>query len=164
MPFWDEKSLTKMNRKEWESLCDHCGKCCLMKLQDVSEDEQAEAKVEDNQDPYAVFYTNIVCDLFNPKDASCTDYWNRETRVPTCLRLTQDNLEQIDWMPPSCAYRRILEGQGLADWHHLVSGDKNTIHQTGNSVLGKVTFEKEINPENDDEYPYEEHIVEWPLH
>ncbi len=145
MPFWKEKSLTEMSREEWESLCDHCGKCCLTKL-------------EDEDDIGSIYYTNIVCDLFDEKDGSCTDYWNRETLVPTCLRLTQDNLDQIEWLPPSCAYRRIMEGRGLAKWHHLISGDKNTIHETSNSVLGRVVFEKEVNEEE-----LEEHIVTWPL-
>ena len=160
-PFWEQKTLKEMSREEWESLCDHCGKCCLMKLQDESADQaQADAS---NQDPNPVYYTDIVCDLFNQTDGSCTDYWNRQTLVPSCLRLTQDNLDQIEWLPPSCAYRRIMEGRGLADWHHLVSGKKNTIHETNNSVLGKVVFEKDINTNNKEDYPYEEHIVEWPL-
>ncbi len=145
MEFWKEKSLVQMTRDEWESLCDHCSKCCLTKL-------------EDEDDIGSVYYTNIVCDLFNKSDGSCTDYLNRETLVPTCLRLTQDNLEQIEWLPPSCAYRRIMEGRGLEKWHHLISGDKNTIHETGNSVLGRVVFEKEV-----DESELEEHIVIWPL-
>ena len=145
MNFWEQKSLTEMTREEWESLCDHCGKCCLMKL-------------EDEADPDSVYYTNIICDLFSKKDGGCTDYWNRETLVPTCIRLTQDNLEQIEWLPPSCAYRRIMEGRGLAKWHHLISGDKNTVHETGNSVLGRVDFEKDVNEDD-----LEEHIVTWPL-
>jgi len=149
MPFWETKNLTEMTREEWESLCDHCGKCCLIKLQD--EDDA-------NDDALSVYYTNIVCDLFDMQTGHCTDYLNRETLVPTCLRLTQDNLDQIEWLPLSCAYRRIMEGRGLAEWHHLISGDKNTIHQTGNSVLGKVVFEKNVNEEQ-----LEEHIVEWPL-
>jgi len=77
--------------------------------------------------------------------------------------LTQDNLDQIEWLPPSCAYRRVMEGRGLADWHHLVSGSKQTIHDAGHSVLGKVVFEKQVNSNDDDNYPYEEHIVDWPL-
>jgi uncharacterized cysteine cluster protein YcgN (CxxCxxCC family) len=148
MQFWKEKTLAEMSREEWESLCDHCGKCCLTKLEDASEEDETGS----------IYYTDIVCDLFNKKDGTCTDYWNRETLVPTCLRLTQDNLDQIEWLPLSCAYRRIMEGRGLADWHHLVSGDKNTIHKTGNSVIGKVVFEKDV-----DENDLEEHIVEWPL-
>ena len=144
-PFWETKNLTEMTRKEWESLCDHCGKCCLIKLADEDEAQ-------------SVYYTNIVCDLFDMQTGHCTDYWNRETLVPTCLRLTQKNLDQIEWLPLSCAYRRIMEGRGLAEWHHLVSGDQNTIHATGNSVLEKVVFEKDTNEEE-----LEEHIVEWPL-
>jgi uncharacterized cysteine cluster protein YcgN (CxxCxxCC family) len=146
MPFWEEKSLTEMSRDEWESLCDHCGKCCLLKLED--EDDEAGS----------VYYTNIVCNLFNLNDGHCTDYQNREELVPSCIRLTQDNLDNIAWLPPSCAYRSVMEGRGLHDWHHLISGDKNTIHKTGNSVLGKVIFEKDV-----DEDQIEEYIVEWPL-
>ena len=146
MPFWEEKSLAEMSREEWESLCDHCGKCCLLKLED--EDDEAGS----------VYYTNIVCHLFNHDDGHCTDYSNREQRVPTCLRLTQDNLDDIAWLPPSCSYRSVMEGRGLEDWHHLISGDKNTIHETGNSVLGKVVSEKDV-----DEDEIEEYIVEWPL-
>ena len=151
MRFWEEKTLTEMSRSEWESLCDHCGKCCLMKLQD--EDDEAQS----------VYFTDIVCDLFNKKDATCTDYWNRETRVPTCLKLTQNNLDQIEWLPPSCSYRSIMEGRGLPDWHHLVSGSKQTIHETGNSILGKIVFEKDVEVDSNGEQSYEEHIVEWPL-
>lgn len=139
-----------MSREEWESLCDHCGKCCLTKL-------------EDDDEAGSVYYTNIICDLFDESNGHCSDYWNREKRVPTCLRLTQDNLNQIEWLPPSCAYRSIMEGRGLPSWHHLISGSKQSIHDTGNSVLGKIVFDKDINDNHDEDYPYEEHIVEWPL-
>ena len=150
-PFWQSKSLTEMNRDEWESLCDHCGKCCLLKLQDDDpEDEEDDAN--------SVYYTNVVCNLFDKNDGHCTDYWNRETLVPTCVRLTQDNLADLEWMPPSCSYRRIMEGRGLPNWHHLITGDKNTIHEKNKSVLGRVVFEKEVDEEN-----LEEHIVTWPL-
>lgn len=144
-PWWENKKLSEISRDEWESLCDHCGKCCLIKLEDE----------EDGQ----VYYTNVICDLFKNENCHCSDYWNREALVPTCIRLTQDNLEHINWMPPSCAYRRIQDEQGLPDWHHLVSGDKNTIHKVGKSVKNRTIFEKEIINEQD----YEEHVVEWPL-
>ncbi|MEE9309809.1 MAG: YcgN family cysteine cluster protein [Cocleimonas sp.] len=145
MEFWKQKSLTQMTRDEWESLCDHCGKCCLMKL-------------EDEDDEGSIYYTNIVCELFDKNEGGCSDYANRDKLVATCLHLTQDNVEQVDWLPVSCAYRRILEGRDLAKWHHLVSGDKKTIHETGNSVLGRVVFEKDI-----DKNEIEEHIVTWPF-
>jgi len=147
-PFWKEKSLSEMSRDEWESLCDHCGKCCLLKLQDeeVQEDEDS------------VYYTNVICNLFDKSNGHCSDYWNREERVPTCIRLTQDNLSDLEWMPPSCSYKRVMEGRGLAQWHHLITGNKNTIHEKNKSVLGRVVFENEVSEEN-----LEEHIVTWPL-
>lgn len=143
--WWDTIALAEMTRDQWESLCDHCGKCCLIKLED--------------EDDGQVYYTDIVCDLFKGDDCHCSDYWNRETLVPTCVRLTQDNLETINWMPPTCAYRSIRDEQGLPDWHHLVSGSKATIHEVGQSAKGKTIFEKNIKHEDD----YQEHVVEWPL-
>jgi len=143
--WWESTSLADMTREQWESLCDHCGKCCLIKLED--------------EDDGQVYYTDVVCDLFQDKDCHCSDYWNRETLVPTCVRLTQDNLDTINWMPPSCAYRSIQDEQGLPEWHHLVSGNKATIHQQGQSVKGRTIFEKEIKHADD----YQEHVVEWPL-
>lgn len=148
-PFWEQKSLIEMSRDEWESLCDHCGKCCLIKLQD----EESEADEADS-----VYYTNVVCNLFDTNDGHCSDYWNRETRVPSCIRLTQDNLEDLEWMPPSCTYRRVMEGRGVPKWHHLISGDKTTIHKQNKSVLGRTVFEHEVSEED-----LEEHIVTWPL-
>lgn len=147
-PFWQTTSLAEMNRDEWESLCDHCGKCCLLKLQDDDTSDEEES----------VYYTNVICNLFDKSDGHCTDYWNREERVPTCIRLTQDNLADLEWMPPSCSYKRVMEGRGLAKWHHLITGDKKTIHEKNKSVLGRVVFENEV-----DEDELEEHIVTWPL-
>ena len=150
--FWQTKSLTEMTRNEWESICDHCGKCCLLKLQDEddNEDQQDEAN--------SVYYTNVICNLFDKSDGHCSDYWNREERVPTCIRLTQDNLADLEWMPPSCSYRRVMEGQGLPKWHHLITGNKNSIHEQKKSVLNRVVYENEVNEED-----LEEHIVTWPL-
>lgn len=152
-PFWQKKSLTEMTRDEWESLCDHCGKCCLVKLQ--GEDDSSN---ENNEESTSIYYTNAVCNLFNKNEGQCSDYANRLERVPSCVRFTQDNLEDLIYMPLSCAYRRLMEGRDLADWHHLISGDKNTIHQQKKSVLGRVVFEDEV-----DEEELEEHIVTWPL-
>ncbi|MEE9304060.1 MAG: YcgN family cysteine cluster protein [Thiotrichaceae bacterium] len=142
--WWDKKRLSELTDSEWEQLCDHCGKCCLLKLED-----------EDSGD---VYYTDVACKLINKDDCSCSRYTERERLVPDCLKLTKDNLEQISWMPLSCAYRRIMEGRGLPKWHHLVCGDKSEIHRQGYSVVGRFVYEGTIN---DDEM--EERIVEWPL-
>jgi len=144
-PFWQTTSLSQMNNEQWESLCDHCGKCCLLKLQD-------------DEDEDTIYYTDIVCDLYDKDSGDCADYPNRQTLIPGCVRLTQDNLTTLEWMPPSCSYRRIMEGRGLPKWHHLITGDMNTVHVQKKSVLGRVVFEDEV--EDDD---LEEHIITWPL-
>lgn len=142
--WWEEKPLSAMSREEWESLCDHCAKCCLNKLED--------------EDDGTVYYTDVACDLLNEKSCQCGDYANRETLVPDCLKLTVDNLDQLYWMPPSCSYRLLHEGKPLPEWHHLISGSKQTIHEVGESVVGRFVFSKDV-----DENQWEERIVEWPL-
>jgi hypothetical protein len=37
--FWKTKSLKDMTPNEWESLCDKCGKCCVVKLEDYDTQE-----------------------------------------------------------------------------------------------------------------------------
>ncbi|CAA6801662.1 MAG: conserved protein of unknown function; putative YcgN protein [uncultured Thiotrichaceae bacterium] len=140
--WWEEKRLSALSREEWESLCDHCGKCCLLKLED-----------EDTGD---VYYTDVACSLVDAKSCHCGNYSERETLVPDCLKLTPDNLEQLAWMPLSCAYRRIMEGRGLPEWHHLVCGSKDEIHRQGLSIKGRYVDENEVRD-------IQEHIVEWPL-
>ncbi|MEZ5449467.1 MAG: YcgN family cysteine cluster protein [Thiolinea sp.] len=140
-PWWKQKALADMSRDEWESLCDHCGKCCLNKLED--------------EDDGTVYYTDVVCDLLQAQTCQCGDYAHREQRVPDCLRLTPDNLEQLYWMPPSCAYRLLQEGEDLPDWHHLVCGDKARIHAVGASIAGRFVYNREV-----DEDQWEERIVE----
>ncbi len=140
--WWESKLLTEMTREEWEQICDHCAKCCLHKLED--------------EDDGTVYYTNVACSLLNSQTCECTDYQNRRTLVPDCLQLTPENLDQIQWMPPSCSYRTLKEGRKLAEWHHLVSGDKNTIHAVGKSIKGRYIDEKQVDD-------LQEHVVEWPL-
>ncbi len=142
--WWDKKRLSELTQSEWEQLCDHCGKCCLLKLED-----------EESGD---VYYTDVACKLMNANDCTCSQYAERQKLVPDCLKLTKENLEQISWMPLSCAYRRIMEGRGLPVWHHLVCGDKSEVHRQGYSVVGKFVYEDDV-----DSADIEERIVEWPL-
>lgn len=144
LPWWQSKPLEEMNREEWESLCDHCAKCCLIKLED--------------EEDGTVYYTDVACDLLNGENCQCGDYANRETLMPDCLRLTPDNLDQLYWMPPSCAYRLLHEGKKLPSWHHLVSGDKQSIHRTKQSIAGRFTYSAHVNEEE-----WEDHVVRWPL-
>lgn len=137
-PFWETKQLADMTTSEWESLCDGCARCCLIKLED-----------EDTGD---IETTNIVCHLLDQDLCRCIDYANRTKRVPTCIKLTPGNVAAIKWMPTSCAYRRLAEGRGLASWHPLVSGDANSIHLSGISVQGKVISEEGIPEDELEDY------------
>lgn len=145
-PFWKTKALTGMNRAEWESLCDGCGRCCLVKLED--------------EDTGRVFYTDVVCGLMDRETCRCGDYENRQTHVPDCVKLTPDDLSWLAWMPPSCAYRLIAEGEDLAWWHPLVSGDPESVHRAGVSVRGRCIGEADGPTREAD---WEDRIVKWPL-
>ncbi|MDO8289731.1 MAG: YcgN family cysteine cluster protein [Parvibaculum sp.] len=143
VPFWKRKTLEEMNRKEWESLCDGCAKCCLVKLED--------------EDTLVIEYTNVACRLLDCTTCQCSDYKNRKKHVPDCVKLSPKVIEEVSWMPPSCAYRLISEGKDLPDWHPLVSGETESVVEAGMSVRGRVVSETEI--EFDDICDY---IVEWP--
>ena len=144
-PFWKVKTLEQMSVSEWESLCDRCGRCCLHKLRYEETGELA--------------FTNVACRLLDLNTCRCGDYARRRQHVPDCLHLTPQALEEIDWLPPSCAYRRLAEGRDLAWWHPLVSGDPNTVHEAGVSVRGRVQGSEDDIPDAD----LEDHIVRWPV-
>ena len=135
-PFWEAKRLEQMTVQEWESLCDGCGLCCLVRFED--------------EDTGEIIPTRVSCKLFDAQLCRCSDYENRKKHVPDCIKLTPWNIEALEWMPKSCAYRRVWEGRGLANWHPLITGDPNSVHEAGVSVraLG-VTNEAELaDPED----------------
>ena len=142
-PFWRTKALAEMTRAEWESLCDGCGRCCLLKLQDEDSDE--------------VDYTDVACRLLDLGACRCTRYAERKQLVPGCVVLTPDRLDRLTWMPSTCAYRLLHEGRDLPWWHPLVSGDLEDVHRAGVSVRGRVVPEKAVAEED-----LEDRIVEWP--
>ena len=136
--FWETKNLIDMNKNEWESLCDKCGKCCVIKLEDFDTQE--------------VHYTNVSCKLLCEKSASCKDYENRKSIVPDCIILSPDNLKDLKWMPETCAYKLLNEGKNLPYWHPLLSGNDKEIVKSGNSVKNRVTNENEIKIKNLPDY------------
>lgn len=131
VPFWKKKSLSMMTPEEWESLCDGCGKCCLVKLED--------------EETGKVFYTDVCCHLLDSSTCRCKSYHTRISEVPTCVTLNCKRLNEFKWLPRSCAYRLIHEGKDLPTWHHLVSGSREEIHKRGYSVRGKVISENSID-------------------
>lgn len=140
--FWETKTLLEMTPEEWESLCDGCGRCCVLKLED--------------EDTGEVHTTSVSCQLLDTAECRCVDYANRHERVPDCVKLDADNVAGLGWLPKSCAYRRIADGRGLAWWHPLVSGDHATVIEAGASVAGRVVPEAEV-PE--DELPHR--LTDW---
>ena len=137
--FWEEKSMAAMSRDEWESLCDGCGKCCLHKLEDEETGE--------------IFPTNVACRLLDRKQGMCRDYKNRKTFVPDCVQLSPAKLDELEWLPSTCAYRLVHEGRPLFDWHHLISGSRETVHAAGMSTRGWTVSE-------DDAGDLEFHLVD----
>ena len=143
MAFWEEKSLDEMTDAEWEALCDGCGRCCLLKLED--------------EEIGVIITSDVRCQLLDGESCKCSDYPNRLKLVPDCIKLTPENVRTIEWIPRTCAYRRIAEGKGLAWWHPLVSGDPETVVTAGVSVRGRTVAEAEVKPGT-----WEEHIADWP--
>ena len=129
-----------MSQKEWESLCDGCGKCCLIKLEDAETKE--------------LFYTDVACHLLDANTCQCKNYKQRRKLVDDCLQLEVDDVEEFKWLPKSCSYRRLHEGRGLPKWHYLISGDRNTAHKKKKSVKNRVVSEMEV-------MEVAEHIVYW---
>lgn len=160
-PFWETKKLPEMTRQEWESLCDGCAKCCLNKfIDDESTDESTELLPTTHiQEGEQIHYSNIACFLLNEKSCQCTKYEERTKLVPDCVRLTQDNLDGVFFMPPSCTYRRLQEGRGIPSWHPLLhKGKKSAMHNAGMSVRGKIVKDDDVSIVH-----FEDYIVSWPL-
>ena len=140
--FWETKPLASMTPAEWESLCDGCGRCCVIKLED--------------EDTGALHYTDVTCRLFDNATCRCGNYALRAKLVEGCVLLTPKSLPKAAyWMPETCAYRLLHEGKALFDWHPLVSGDPESVHRAGMSLRGKGIPEYEVSEDD-----LEDHIVE----
>ncbi len=141
--FWRTKSLQELSSSEWEALCDGCGKCCLVKLEDV--------------DTGKVHYTDVACALFDAGRCRCTDYQNRQKRVSDCVTLTPENINEVkEWMPSTCAYRLRADGENLPAWHYLVCGDRNAVHWVGESAILRTIPETDVA--EDDLF---DHLADW---
>ncbi|SER72662.1 hypothetical protein SAMN04490244_102303 [Tranquillimonas rosea] len=142
--YWERVPLKNMSPREWEALCDGCGKCCLNKLEDPDTNEIA--------------FTNVACRLLDDETCRCAQYEIRKQFVPDCVVLTPRNIAEIAyWMPSTCAYRLLYEGKALYDWHPLISGRAESVHEAGISLQGRTVPEFEI-----DEEEWEDHIIEEP--
>lgn len=141
-PFWETKALNELSPDEWESLCDGCGKCCLVKLEDEDDGE--------------IYYTNVACRYLNTSSCRCTTYPDRLEKVPQCVNLTADNINEFHYMPETCAYRLLSENKPLPSWHPLFHGHRKAMHKAGVSAKNKVISEDKVDQED-----LEDHLIEW---
>jgi uncharacterized cysteine cluster protein YcgN (CxxCxxCC family) len=130
--------LEALDAAEWEALCDGCGLCCLVKLED--------------EDTERIYFTSLVCALLDPRSCRCSDYPNRHERIPDCRAITLQSLAEISWLPPSCAYVLRSEGKPLKSWHPLISGDRHSVHTAGRSARGWTTNEQHVHPDDVEDY------------
>ena len=142
MRFWEEKSLAEMTRDEWESLCDGCARCCLHKLED--------------EDTGEVFYTDVVCQCLEQSSCRCQEYQQRNILVPNCVWLKPEDVEAFHWLPNTCAYRLVAEGQPLAPWHPLISGSRSSVLEAGIAVTHRCISETRVAEED-----FEDRIIHW---
>ena len=139
--FWQRKKLHEMSQREWESLCDGCGKCCLQKLQD--------------EDDGMVYYTSVICQYMTD-DCRCSEYKRRHELVPNCVWLKPEDVDDFFWLPSTCAYRLLAEGKDLPFWHPLVSGDPDLIHAVDVSVQHMDLVKDNEIPEDD----WQEYVID----
>ncbi len=128
--YWEDVPLAKLDRAQWEALCDGCGKCCLHKLEDEETGE--------------LVPTSVACRLLDRRTGLCSNYRHRRQFVSECVRLTLRDVAEIDWLPSTCAYRLRGLGLPLPEWHYLVSGDREAVHRAGQSVRGWTVSEDEV--------------------
>jgi len=140
--FWKNKTLSEMTTEEWEALCDGCGICCMYKIEDADTGE--------------VELTSVACRFLDLKSITCQLYNTRFSAMPTCIKLTPSKVENLGWLPDTCAYRLILQGKPLPDWHPLVSGDPEAVHRAGISVKGRALRESDVNLDHLEDYIVDE--------
>ena len=133
-PFWRSKSLEEMTPDEWESICDGCGVCCLQKIENPTTNE--------------ITLTSVSCAFLDTTSCRCTIYEARLSLNAECLELEAGGIGAIEWLPETCAYRRLREGQDLEWWHPLISGDPDTVHKAGISIRNRAISEQFVHAED----------------
>lgn len=139
--FWKKKKLEEISQREWELLCDGCGKCCLNKL-------EIRGRIK---------FTRTVCRFLDCQTCLCKIYEHRFKKVPDCRNIDLAAVrEKPRWLPKTCAYWLLDNGQDLPDWHPLKTKRAASVHEAGMSLQNReVVSETGVNN-------YEDYIVDWP--
>ncbi len=122
-----------LSDEEWEQLCDGCGQCCLIKLQDDKTDE--------------IFATDVVCRYLVPDSGHCSVYAERSIKKPECFVIERNNAEHFSWLPKSCAYRLRFEKKPLPAWHPLLCGNRTDMVDADISVALWCVSEQDVDEE-----------------
>lgn len=86
----------KPRSREWEVICQRCGRCCYEKY-----DYRG-----------TIHYTKTPCEFFNPATRRCRVYARRQQLQPGCAQLTIV-LIQRGILPKDCPYvRQFGAGEG----------------------------------------------------
>ncbi len=141
--FWQTKTLEELTPQEWEMLCDGCGRCCLVKLED--------------EDTGEIYDTSVSCHLFDSTTCRCKDYDNRFKKVPDCLDLDVSQVRKLTWLPNTCAYKLRLQGKPLPDWHPLKTGSSDSVHEAGISIKLATISEADVESERLGDF-----LCQWP--
>ncbi len=135
--YWEKLTLEQMSKSQWEALCDGCGRCCLIKLED--------------EDSGEIVDTSVACRQLDIETCRCLDYQNRLECVPMCVRISVETLDEIlsrkNWLPATCAYRLLAEKKSLPEWHPLLSGNPESVHAVGASIQSFALSEEYVHPE-----------------
>lgn len=120
----DKTEMQKLSEEEWEAICDNCGKCCMITLED-----------EETGDMY---HTNVLCQYYDTDKKRCKVYEKRCVLVPNCVKLTPDNVDKLAFMPKTCAYRKLF--------------DENYKERPLKPLKGRTVSELDVKPEDLEDY------------
>ena len=130
-PEFLKKPLAEMTAVEWESICDGCGLCCQIRVED--------------EDTGEIALSNVACKYLCLNSHQCSDYANRQKNVPDCVKVTPENVAELNWLPATCGYRLVWQGQPLRRWHPLICGDSDRVHRYGPSMRGSIISEEDAD-------------------
>ena len=129
-----------MTRTEW-SPGDGCGKCCLHKLEDETDGE---------------LHTPGGMSLSRNRNNAAVRYLPNAKSLSQLAWSGPGKLDNLYFMPSTCAYRVLAEGKALPIWHPLIAGDRKAMIASDITITGKVVSDEFVHEDG-----FEEHIVHW---